>query len=187
MRALAPYSPRGSIDTDTAAGNPIPNTQDRVFGNLVSLTHAAMTERFAMDPFDRRADPTPMYNCHGLVFGCRRTGIFDTRTVRRILREDGYRPVPLPEVLPGDVVLYVADDGDIEHSGIVITRPTDHQASPFGIPRVLSKWGTFVERLHWANQCPYNFSRAEYHRFVAPPPVVAGPVAGGNTGALLVT
>lgn len=63
--------------------------------------------------------------------------------------------------MPGDIVIYISNDGDIEHSGIVV------EISPEGIvrnPRVLSKWGTAHEVIHRIADCPYVGSRIEYYR-----------------------
>jgi hypothetical protein len=63
--------------------------------------------------------------------------------------------------MPGDVIIYFGDDGDAEHSGIVLTSPKDSQLR---VPQVLSKWGKFSEFIHWANQSPYNFAFVKYYR-----------------------
>src|SRR5687767_9951314 len=54
----------------------------------------------------RRSEPTPHYNCHGMTFASRRTGVFESRVVQQILNDDCYREVPEASVLPGDVILY---------------------------------------------------------------------------------
>ena len=81
--------------------------------------------------------------------------------VRKILDEDDYKKVPDADVLPGDVVVYIKENGDIEHSGVVLTKPGTEQ---LGIPKVVSKWGKFREVIHWANDCPYDWCRIEYYR-----------------------
>jgi hypothetical protein len=80
--------------------------------------------------------------------------------VRKILDHDGYEVVRSSEVLPGDVILYPGEKGDIEHSGIVVEAPSGE----FKIPKVVSKWGKFRELIHMANQCPYNYLAATYYR-----------------------
>lgn len=110
-----------------------------------------------------RLDASPAYNCHGLTFASRRTCIHKGETVRQIIARDGYEVVKrIAEVLPGDIILYVSsEDGDIEHSGIVIgvlPQPS--------WPLIVSKWGLGPEVIHSANICPYDQSRMEYYRVV---------------------
>lgn len=111
---------------------------------------------------DRRTGPTASYNCHGLAFACRRTEVNSPDAIRLILQDDLYHEVAAADVMPGDVVLYFAEDGDAEHSGIVVGEPDE----VFGIPRVVSKWGKGGEFVHRANQCPYNFAGAKYYRVI---------------------
>jgi hypothetical protein len=96
-----------------------------------------------------------------MTFASRRTGIFETWVINRILDDDGYREVTLDEVLAGDVILYFDDTGDVEHSGIVILPPSQ---DPLRVPLIYSKWGKYAELVHRANQCPYNFAGARYYR-----------------------
>ncbi len=99
---------------------------------------------------------SPRYNCHGLVFACRRTGIYDVGTCQQILKDDRHREVSKVDLLPGDIVLYFRD-GDIEHSGVVLK--TDDI-----LPLVLSKWGKGPEVIHWLSACPYNATNVKYYR-----------------------
>jgi hypothetical protein len=108
-----------------------------------------------------RAENTDMYNCHGMVFACRRTNIDDPKEVQKIILQDEYMPVETVNVLPGDIIIYYSNDGDAEHSGIVISRP---EPGSFYIPIVISKWGLLEEYIHAANQCPYTFANAKYYR-----------------------
>jgi hypothetical protein len=108
----------------------------------------------------KRTENTDMYNCHGMVFACRRTNIDDPNEVQKIIAEDDYIQVRKEDILPGDIIIYFSDDGDAEHSGVVISKPD----KLFFIPLVLSKWGQLEEYIHYANQCPYNFVNARYFR-----------------------
>jgi hypothetical protein len=107
-----------------------------------------------------RSANTDMYNCHGLVFASRRTNIDDPIEVKRILDRDEYDEINIDFVLPGDIIIYYSDDGDAEHSGIVIEK----SEKPFNIPRVISKWGQLEEYIHFANDCQYNFANVKYYR-----------------------
>jgi hypothetical protein len=108
----------------------------------------------------RRCDPTPLYNCHGLTFASRRTGIFDSNALKQILNEDGYVEIH-EDVMAGDVIIYFDTSGDFEHSGIVISPPTKDNLN---VPFVCSKWGKYAELLHQANNCPYSFANVKYYR-----------------------
>jgi hypothetical protein len=112
---------------------------------------------------ETRCEPTGIFNCHGLTFASRRTCVSDANEVKRILELDGYETVNQSNVMPGDIVLYRGEKGDIEHSGIVVDVPKDKETD-FGIPKIVSKWGKFKEFIHRANQCPYNYLTATYHR-----------------------
>lgn len=79
-----------------------------------------------------------------------------------ILEDDCYREVPKENVLPGDILLYISTEySDIEHSAIVIEAPSEDTLQ---IPKVVSKWGKGPEVIHYANNCPYDFSVARYFR-----------------------
>ena len=109
-----------------------------------------------------RTSSDPEYNCHGLTFASRRTGIHDPAVLSLILEDDRYREVPLTDVLPGDVILYHNRLGDIEHSGVVASKP-----GAIGIPYVFSKWGKFMEVFHLANRCPYTYELPKFYRVVS--------------------
>jgi hypothetical protein len=95
-----------------------------------------------------RTGPSPVYNCHGLTFASRRTRIFEGRDVQRILSDDAWLQVNDKDVLPGDIVVYVSDDGDLSHSGIVI------KITELGAPLICSKWGSAGEYIHLATDTP---------------------------------
>ena len=109
-----------------------------------------------------RSANTDMYNCHGLVFAARRTNIDDSMEVMKILKRDEYVEIHPGSVMPGDIIIYYADDGDAEHSGIVI----EEAKGPLNIPKIISKWGQLEEYIHFANDCRYNFAKAKYYRMV---------------------
>jgi len=106
------------------------------------------------------AEATPRFNCHGMTFASRRTCIFESSELMKILKEDGYELIQAAEVSPGDVIVYVSDDGDFEHSGIVVEVP---KALTLNIASVRSKWGKFKEVIHPANRCPYTYN-VRYYR-----------------------
>lgn len=145
------------IELHTRLGNRIENSQQDHL-TLWDLSQYADLERRYPNAIPRTR-PNPVYNCHGMVFGSRRTGIDETRALLLILDDDCYQEVEVDSVLPGDVILYYDPDGEIEHSGIVVDW--DRQTKQ---PRVVSKWGRYKEVVHYGSQCPYNFLGARYYR-----------------------
>jgi hypothetical protein len=152
-----------SIKVDTAAGQPIDNAQ---FFDISTFEAGQMQEldRRYKKGLETRSGPTAKYNCHGMTFASRRTGIYETSEIQKILSDDQYSEIKPSDVLPGDVIIYY-DHGDAEHSGIVLTSPQD---SLLRVPRVLSKWGKASECIHWANHGPYNFGSVKYFRIIHP-------------------
>ena len=148
-----------TIQLDTAAGQPIDNEQYFEISTF-EVNQFPAYERWK-DSRITRSGPTAKYNCHGMTFASRRTGIWATAEIQKILSDDQYGEVKPEDAIPGDVIIYFGVDGDAEHSGIVLTSPKDSQLR---VPQVLSKWGKFSEFIHWANQSPYNFASVRYFR-----------------------
>jgi len=146
------------ITLHTRIRSDIPNSQSHAFDCYEKRLFLSLERKFNKAVF--REPPNPIYNCHGLTFASRRTSITDNRALQTILNDDGYQKVSLADVLPGDIILYYSEDGDVEHSGVVISKPD----SQLKIPLVLSKWGRFKEVVHHANYCPYDFSNVSYYR-----------------------
>lgn len=149
---------RRTINLDTAQGNPIPNEQDWSDGSDQMLQYFKQAVKFPK-ALARTKNISGVYNCHGLVFACRRTMISEAQYVRTIVTEDGYKRIQGRDALPGDVVLYVSQ-GDVEHSAIVVSLPD----STFGIVQVVSKWGVGPEYVHPVNDSPYDCTNLEFYR-----------------------
>lgn len=66
-------------------------------------------------------NPNPSYNCHGLTFASRRTGIFRDTEVKKILDDDYMEIKSAKDVWIGDIIVYVDIKG-YTHSGIVIKK-----------------------------------------------------------------
>ena len=148
-----------TIALATAANNPIANFTRSMSPQM----HARCLQSHADYPLVRalRAGPSGRYNCHGMTFASRRTGIWNAATVQQILIDDGYRSVPVRSVIGGDIIIYHAKSGDIEHSGVVLEPPVpDH----LNMPLVCSKWGMSGEMIHWAHYCPYETDFIRYYR-----------------------
>lgn len=153
----APYQLENrNIVVQTRKGNSIRNEQCFEISRYEQSLFPEYERKYRV--VDRRGDPTAIYNCHGMTFASRRTCIHEAQEILRILEEDNYEPVAGGAVLPGDIVLYFVDEGDIEHSGIVL------QTGPLGMPLIYSKWGKYREIIHYANMCPYDPSNLRYFR-----------------------
>jgi len=143
-----------SIAVQTRLGSSIQNFQ---YGHTLSTYEKKQLDdlrvRYQLANFFKIQFSTA-YNCHGLTFASRRTSIHEASEINKILKEDEYLKIDPSDVLPGDVIVYTADNGDIEHSGVVVSRPEP----PLNIPMVVSKWGYGSEVVHAANNCPYVFS-----------------------------
>lgn len=146
---------------ETAEKNKIPNAQSKELSPQELLQVKDIEKKWG-EIITPRSGPTPIYNCHGLVFASRRTGIFDNSSIRQIFEDDRYREIQKEDALPGDIVIYF-NKGDIEHSAIIINAPSE---SLLKIPLVYSKWGKYSEVIHLQNQCPYNLSEIKYYRVV---------------------
>lgn len=121
---------------------------DNIQVHDISIYERRMNERIERKfsgRIEKRTDMSPLYNCHGLTFASRRTRVCDSIAVQSILRDDRWEEVSPEQVLPGDIVVYFDDDGDLNHSGIVVCN------SPL---RICSKWGSAGEFIHDLNEIP---------------------------------
>jgi len=143
-----------AIALDTALGNAISNWQDAYIGN--PGVSQALERDVETSQSSLRALTHARYNCHGLTFASRRASVHADR-IRLIISEDGYDVIEEPNVMPGDCVVYYSEEGEAEHSGIVVERserPTDF--------KVVSKWGPGgPEVLHWLRQVPSAYSKID--------------------------
>jgi hypothetical protein len=150
-----------SIGLQTSQRKDIKNSQEFVDRNL-PLNRFQLTsikEQFVGLKF--KDNPSDIYNCHGLTFASRRTGIYEVAEITKIINDDKYEEIHhLEDLLPGDIVLYFGENGDIEHSGIVL----DIANQSIKIPLILSKWGMLYEVIHSVYICPYNKEKIKYYR-----------------------
>ncbi len=153
---------KSKIITQTRKKKRIPNYQGCTLSTMYKRQlHLLITRKYRNARF--RSAPTNVYNCHGLVFASRRTGIHKPEVVKKIIDEDEYKLIRNPEyVKPGDIILYHSASGDIEHSGIIIEMPK----TPPWVPLIWSKWGMYGEAVHRANHCEYNFANVMYYRII---------------------
>jgi hypothetical protein len=120
------------------------------------------------------AAPDMGTNCHGWVFAGGRCGLSET-AVAALLEDNGYSPVQSP--LPGDVIVYRDEAGEIVHSGRVQSVKADQVL-------VESKWGAGGRYLHGPEDQCYSPSFA-YYRSSRPTHearIVQRSVASGRSG-----
>lgn len=154
-------SRRKVINVDTANGTAVTNEQD--WGGAMTAINVRQVQLLGKahpKAQARTLKGTGVYNCHGLVFASRRTMISDSPEVRQIIADDGYQQITPKDVMPGDIVLYVGSDGDVEHSAVVVSLPDN----VFSVVHVVSKWGLGLEYVHAVNDSPYDCTRLEYYR-----------------------
>jgi len=150
--------PDTAIIVQTTAGTDIPNSQSHEYSPFELAQFSDLRKSYPQVHY--LSEPSPIYNCHGLIFASRRTAISQDAAVSTCLSEDGYTAVPREKVEPGDLALYYATNGDIEHSALVLSAPDPK----LGIPQVLSKWGRFAEVAHWLHVCPYDSAHVRFFR-----------------------
>jgi hypothetical protein len=97
------------------------------------------------------SEACPVYNCHGLTFGSRRTAV--THEVSPILAQDGYSEVPEAAAREGDIAAYI-EENEISHTGFVIGREALLIGSSTTL-RIWSKWSRGPEMSHLVQDCPY--------------------------------
>jgi cell wall-associated NlpC family hydrolase len=73
------------------------------------------------------------------------------------LDDDDYVQVAKKDVKPGDIALF-RKGGQIDHSGIVV------EMVQIKGPRILSKWASLHEVVHFPWEGPYNECEVTYHR-----------------------
>ncbi len=153
-----------TISLQTRQGEKIENIQMHLLSTYEKAQFSALVQQYRYTTVMFKGEPTAIYNCHGMTFACRRTGIQDYSEIVKILQQDSYKEIEeISNVCIGDIILYYDSDGEeVEHSGIIVKEP----CAVLGIPIVLSKWGKYKEAIHPANNCPYNFSGAKYYRII---------------------
>lgn len=99
----------------------------------------------------RHRPPIHGYNCYGLVFAGRRTGLFDELDIEQILCEDGFEMVADADAAVGDVVLYRDTRGEHLHAAPILRFDRLLSTGDTQVPIVLSKFdstsGEFEHRI----------------------------------------
>lgn len=151
--------PNSEIDLRTRANTHIDNLQAWGHSAFEWNQLGANLKRFREPLAKRLGGCSPVYNCHGLTFGSRRTAVKESNDVLfAVLKDDDFAEVPQDDVRPGDVILYFDRLGQVQHSGIVV------DTIDRGIARVWSKWGKGDEWIHHFGSCPYDSEYTKYFR-----------------------
>lgn len=128
-----------SIRLDTRAGNSIENEQSLPTDTSAESRFSAILRKHSS--WQVRRACSGVYNCFGHVWASRRTSIYESDEVWKILADDQYRQIQPTDVVQGDVALYLHEGTEeIWHAAIVIEiKPIYNTAGK--VPWVLSKWG----------------------------------------------
>ena len=158
-------TPIKKLTIETKTGIPIPNEQaeDIVSGDKRFYCDKLWTKYLDACPsWKRRRPSTPLYNCAGLVFAHRRTGIYDSEWYERLLDEEGYREIPRDKSLPGDIVAYRNDKKEILHFALVYASSPGIQFGEVHQVLAISKWDSRTgEFLHKVDESPFTVKNAQ--------------------------
>jgi hypothetical protein len=152
---LNPTVPQ-KLALQTRKGGVIANSMNPVEMTDAQSTIGLLKQRHPK-AIHRDVGPSAFYNCHGLTFAARRTGISEPAQVQKIINDDAYVQLSLtnkPET--GDIAIY-RENGDISHSGIVVYVKA-------GTPWILGKWGDMHEVIHEPYDCPYRTAVITFYR-----------------------
>ena len=150
----------------TASNQPIKNERRPKERSLEQLREAARWHKAAHNSLKVRSLSWD-YNCMGLAFASRRTGIDIDDSLKQILDEDGYRRIPLKEVQPGDLAIYMDKSKRPSHVGVIlehearIVHPPPQRETENWRTVVVSKWGWDGEYIHDLLDVPENWKGAE--------------------------
>lgn len=111
---------RSQLALHTRCENQIANEINREPVRFGDTLQAAYWTNQHPNELHRPVNPSRKYNCHGLSFASRRTWIFESQEIAKIIKDDEYEEVQYNDIKPGDTAVYYVD-GDAEHSGIVVS------------------------------------------------------------------
>lgn len=154
--------PRISLNLQTAERNDIENEQFTSISKFELSQISFLEQEYPQAMF--KGEPTAVYNCHGMTFASKRTGIFADAEIEKILKDDKYIEIKNErDVMPGDIILYF-DGAAISHSGTVIQTHAGDHANDLPSIWVISKWAKPKEVIHNANYSPYSQGIKRYWR-----------------------
>src|SRR6266571_3829480 len=152
-------NPGRSLELQAYDGQHIPNEIDA--DPTAGYVALAKSDPHYQAPHQILGPPSGRYNCHGLVFGSRRTNIPSismlTYSLAGLLQAELY--VQTGHAQLGDIVAYRDDANDIVHTGIV------SRVERFGNSQVVmvwSKWGSLEECEHHLLATPYSGTQIEF-------------------------
>ena len=156
---------RKHLALDTRDMSPLDNYQTHTMELWEMAQVEKLFSQFRNQNVEFLQGPCPIYNCHGLTFASRRSTVDEeTPAFERILKEDGYEPVPPGgNARVGDIVVYCNERLEFFHSGIVVSI-IKAEGGLKDMPRVWSKWGKGHEALHPLHSCPYPQDAVRYYR-----------------------
>jgi hypothetical protein len=145
--------PKRSIVVQTATGRDIDNSQQDEIAQVDINIHADLAKKAFKSEYHGEA--SAMYNCHGLTFASRRTGIFTDGVVEMILAEEYQEIKEHKHAHVGDIVVWIDNDGQITHSAFIVKiEPEKITPGVFPKIRVLSKTRIFKEICHDIHDSP---------------------------------
>lgn len=148
-----------SIALATRIGREIPNEQIPEMAPVV-VARLQKIFRSRYPALRERRPPSGLYNCHGLTFANRRTGIYDPQLIELLLQDDGFRKIGLRQVEPVDLVVYY-DEGEVSHTGIVL-EVIEGEPPSLRVARLVSKWGQAGEFIHTVTEGEYREHAVTY-------------------------
>lgn len=146
-----------SITLQTAKGRVVRNEQRCPWSKTDQPTRDRLDESKALrfPNAKRRRAATEKYNCHGMSFANRRTGIWSSDPIPMILEDDGFRAIAASQVHVGDLVVYYYLGALFWHTGIVVDVPKIDSPEAEKRMTVMSKWGELGEYIHSVGDDPY--------------------------------
>lgn len=160
---ISQYQPESVVlNLHTAERNDIENEQFKFISKFELSMISSFENDYSLAKF--KGEPTAIYNCHGMTFACKRTGIFSDSEIEKILKDDKYIEIKdEKDVMAGDIIIYYNESG-ITHSGIVIGIEKGQSVNDLTSVTVLSKWAKHKEVIHNANYSPYSSGLKKYWR-----------------------
>lgn len=137
---------RTRIDLATSKNRPIPNS--RRSERAPAAMEAAKELVLNGHPDRQLRSLTATYNCIGMALANRRTCV-EPEHVPMIFEDDGYVEIGPAKAMPGDLVLYRTEEGEISHIAVVVSPAAIAESASEKLKiRVLSQWGADGEYLH---------------------------------------
>ena len=141
--------PELAITLQTSYKTPINNHQSTVLLKANESLYRQLEEKFNSKFL---CSPNPIYNCHGMTFASRRTGIYKDADILKILEDEYVHIKSIFEVRTGDIIIYFSsNESEILHSGVV-TYVVKNDSFPE--IKILSKARQCGEIMHKPDEVP---------------------------------